>query len=111
MEIVEVRHTTLESGLGLSPVASAILSKNCALLALITAVHSFYLCLNFIPWYLQSFALPNALIREIDFLFRVNLFKHGASVSPDSLKGSHSVLWEMFPWPPSRAHPGLLPFM
>lgn len=28
VEIVEVRHTTLESSLGLSPVASAILSKN-----------------------------------------------------------------------------------
>lgn len=33
MEIVEVRHTTLESSLGLSPVASAILSKNLLLAA------------------------------------------------------------------------------
>lgn len=33
MEIVEVRHTRLESSLGLSPVASAILSKNLLLAA------------------------------------------------------------------------------
>lgn len=33
VEIVEVRHTTLESSLGLSPVASAILSKNLLLAA------------------------------------------------------------------------------